>query len=142
MRLWAHLIWLKKNPGTTLMTCGPKEDKRLEALIQKWGEEVAAWAWWLYVNSDPPAYNLAPVKHVHQYSYEGKPRMREAEDESAVTRFPLSAFLAVEQGFSVQAAMLHEEYEKQVALATANGELKGCLNNWKYFRQDNVGDTD
>ncbi len=114
MRLWVHVIWLKTNPGVTLMTCGPREDKKLEALIQKWDEQTVAYAWWLYVNSDPPAYHLAPVKHVHQYSYNGQPRMREAEDEGAITRFPLSAFLAVSEGFEVQAAMHKEMFEKSL----------------------------
>ena len=41
MRLWVHVIWLKTNPGVTLMTCGPREDKKLEALIRRGASEEA-----------------------------------------------------------------------------------------------------
>jgi uncharacterized protein YozE (UPF0346 family) len=94
------------------MTCGPKEDKKFEVLVTKWGEEVAAWAWWLYVNSEPPAYHLEPMQHVDKYSKgDGNIFARQVEDTSAITRFPLSAFLAVSQGFEVQAAMHKEMFD-------------------------------
>ncbi len=114
MRLWVHRIWLQKNPETVLMTCGPREDKRLETFIHRQPHElVAAYAWWLYVNSDPPAYNLAPLVHIDKFvSQKGNVSFTQKEDTAAITRFPLSAFLAVSQGYEVKALL---DYEKLLA---------------------------
>jgi hypothetical protein len=106
MRLWAHVIWLKKNPTTPLALCGPKEDRKLEYLIGQYGEEKVAYAWYLYVNAKPSPYNLKPVKHVDKFTTaNGHIMATTVKDSSAITRFPLSAFLAVNTGFIVQSCL-------------------------------------
>lgn len=113
MRLWVHLIWLDTNPQTTLQIAGPREDRKLEDLISGWGDEyVVATAWYLYVNSEPRAYNLEPVNHVNKYSSKDgtKTYVSQVEDQSAVTRFPLSAFLATSEGYVVQASLMVEGF--------------------------------
>jgi hypothetical protein len=122
MRLWVHVIWLETNPQTTLQICGPKEDRKLEDFIRQWGEETAALAWYFYVNSEPRAYNLEPVNHVSKFqSKDGKSTyVNQVEDQSAVTRFPLSAFLATSEGYGVRASMVIDEFSK----ARDSGELK------------------
>jgi hypothetical protein len=103
MRLWVHLLWRQTN-GRVLQTAGPREDGKLEALINLHGEAQTAVAWWLYVNSDPRAYNLEPVMHVDKFtSKAGKTYVNQVEDQGAITRFPLSAFLAVNEGYIVEA---------------------------------------
>ena len=137
MRLWVHVIWLKKNPGTTLMTCGPKEDKKLEALIQKWDEETAAYAWWLYVNSEPLAYRLEPAQHVDKYtSPAGHIFARQVEDTASITRFPLSAFLAVSQGFEIQACMQRQMFNEAADQIIATRKEAGKTGPWSDADRD------
>jgi len=96
---WVFRIWRKKNSGTSLPTFGegpkmkhPGEQHKLEELIQETeqimpepasareAERIVAYAWALYVFADPPVYNLDP-------------------DEGKVTKFPLSSFVEVAQGY-------------------------------------------
>jgi len=121
MRLWVHLIWLETNPQTTLQIAGPKEDRKLEDFIRNWDEATAALAWHLYVNSSPRAYNLEAVNHVDKYvPKDGKNIMaRQVADQSAITRFPLSAFLATSEGYAVQ-AKLH--FDKLFELRKQHGK--------------------
>ncbi len=113
MRLWVHVIWLKKNPTTPLALCGPKEDRKLEYLIQQYGEDKTAYAWYLYVNAKPAPYNLKPVKHVDKFTTaKGNIMTTTVKDAGAITRFPLSAFLAVEAGFTIQSCLHYDAFTK------------------------------
>jgi len=113
MRLWVHLIWRRQN-SSILATAGPKEDRKLEDFIQLHGEQQAAYAWHLYVNNDPRPYNLEPVKHVDKFtSKAGKTYMNTLEDQGAITRFPLSAFLAMPDGFLVEAMVRLSEIKSR-----------------------------
>jgi hypothetical protein len=106
---WVFRIWAKKNGGanygTPLNTFGsgwkmrrPGEADRLDSLIadtsmqievaqdsMREAERIVAYAWALYVFADPPMYNLE--------ARQGK-----------VTKFPLSSFIEVSQGYIVAAA--------------------------------------
>jgi len=109
MRLWVHLIWRQAN-GSVLMTSGPRENTKLEELINLCGEQYLAYAWYLYVNSEPRAYNLEPLKHVDKFqSKNGKTYMNTLVDTASITRFPLSAFLAVYEGYFVEAKIRCED---------------------------------
>jgi hypothetical protein len=126
MRVWVHVIWLKTN-NSVLQTAGPKEDRKLEDLITEWKERVVACAWYMYVNAEPRPYNLTPVQHVDKFSYVNKQGrdttvVREVADEASITRFPLSAFLAVAEGYLVKASMEIEECENQIKEARAQGQ--------------------
>lgn len=113
MRLWAHLIWHDRN-GSVLQTAGPKENERFESMLHEWGEEKIAYAWYLYVNAEPCPYNLEPVKHVDEFtSKKGNRIVREVENTAAITRFPLSAFLAVSEGYIIKASV---ELDKVLAV--------------------------
>ena len=117
MRLWVHVIWRQVNHPTVLQTAGPREDGKLESLINQWGEHVVAFAWWKYVTAEPRPYNLAPVQHVDRFSYtdkksgERKTSVNAVEDQGAITRFPLSAFVAVAEGYLVNASMSWDELQ-------------------------------
>jgi len=113
MRLWVHTIW-HATTGKVLQTAGPKENERFEELLHKWGDEKTAYAWWLYCTADPRPYNLEPVQHVDEFTTKtGSRVVREVENQAAITRFPLSAFLAVSEGYLVRASI---EIDKFVAL--------------------------
>lgn len=128
MRLWVHVIWLKKNPTTPLALCGPKEDRKLEYLIHQYGEDKIAYAWYLYVNAKPAPYNLRPVTHVDKFTTKtGNIMATKVRDTSSITRFPLSAFLAVEDGFTVQSCLHLDALNKAYEQAQAEGK-KG--NDW------------
>jgi hypothetical protein len=113
MRLWVHLIWLETNPNNTLATAGPREDRRLEELIQRFpadGELTAAIAWRLYVTAEPRPYNLEAVNiATKNTSRAGNTYIDRAEDHSSITRFPLSAFLATSEGYVVRACLLMDK---------------------------------
>jgi hypothetical protein len=121
MRLWVHVIWLQANHQTVLQTAGPREDDKLEKLINEYKEHVVALAWYKYVNASPRPYNLAAVQHVDRFSYadkktgELKTSTNQVEDQGAITRFPLSAFIAVAEGYLVTAMMTWEEVETKKA---------------------------
>jgi hypothetical protein len=121
MRLWVHVLWLQTNRQTVLQTAGPREDAKLEALINQYGEHVVAFAWHKYVNADPRPYNLSAVQHVDRFNYTDKrsgqlkTMVNQVEDQGAITRFPLSAFLAVAEGYLVTANMASEELEAKRA---------------------------
>lgn len=121
MRLWVHVIWRRQNSPVVLQTAGPREDRKLESLINDHGDQVVAFAWCKYVTADPSPYNLAPVQHVDRFNYadkksgELKTAVNTLEDHGAITRFPLSAFLAVADGYLVEAAMSWEELQQRRA---------------------------
>jgi len=105
VRPWAYAIWRQKNQkyGSVLATL-PTDGNKLEALIQEYGELTVMVAWLEYVYADPPMYNLEPVTHVAEGTYKsGKKWMAEAEDQSAITKFPLTSFLKVPDGFIAEA---------------------------------------
>jgi hypothetical protein len=113
MRLWVHTIWHAVT-AAVLQTAGPKENERFENLLHKWGEEKTSYAWFLYCNANPKPYNLEPVKHVDEFmSRNGNKIVREVENTAAITRFPLSAFLAVAEGYLVKAKLEMEAYMAQ-----------------------------
>jgi hypothetical protein len=113
MRLWVHTIWHSAN-GRVLQTAGPREDENFERVLHEWGEEKTAYAWFLYCNADPRPYNLEAVKHVDEFtSKKGNRIVREVENQAAITRFPLSAFLAVREGYLVRAAIEIDEFMAQ-----------------------------
>lgn len=103
VRPWAYRIWTNET-RQPLVTQTPKDGNGLEALIKENGEFVTAVAWSLYVHADPPLYHLEPVKHVDEFiTKKGNKWVSEKEDESAITKFPLSSFLKVPDGFVVMA---------------------------------------
>jgi hypothetical protein len=113
MRLWVHTIWHSAT-GRVLQTAGPKENERFEALLHQWSDEKTAYAWWLYCHADPSPYNLEAVKHVDEFtSKKGNRIVREVENQAAITRFPLSAFLAVAEGYLVRASIEIDEFMAQ-----------------------------
>ena len=96
---WVFRIWTKKNGGTPLPTFGEgskfrrePESSKLERLIcetesvmpepasRREAERIVAYAWALYVFADPPVYCLE-------------------KREGKVTKFPLSSFVEVSQGY-------------------------------------------
>jgi hypothetical protein len=99
-----------------LQTAGKREDHKFEELIREFdkdGEFTVAIAWHLYVNQEPRPYNLAPVEvATKNIAKSGKAWVDRASDESAITRFPLSAFLAVSEGYMVGARLLLDEYDE------------------------------
>src|SRR5260370_26560372 len=106
MRLWVHTIWHHATGGCVLQTAGPKENERFEELLHSWGDEKTAYAWALYCNATPRPYNLEPVVHVDEFtSKKGNRIVKEVVNQAAVTRFPLSAFLAVAEGYLVKASL-------------------------------------
>jgi hypothetical protein len=135
MRLWVHLIWRQTNGGV-LQTAGPKENGRLEELINRYGEQHVAYAWYLYVNSEPRAYHLEPVKHVDKFtSKNGKTYVNHVEDEGAVTRFPLSAFLALNEGYIVEATIRIQDKgghmgDKEAVVRALKGVVPGLNSKW------------
>jgi hypothetical protein len=100
VRPWAYRIWTNKN-GQPLVTRMPKDGNQLEGLIEEHGEMVVAVAWASYVIADPPVYNLAPVTVVHKWTNpkNGRQHVDSADDESAITKFPLASFLKVSDGY-------------------------------------------
>ncbi len=144
MKLWVHVIWLKTNPGVTLQTMGPKEDRKFESFIYRFqngdgfDETRAALAWYLYVNSTPRAYNLRPVRHVDKFTTKnGNVIARAVKDTSALTRFPLSAFLAVCDGYYVQASMQVDAFVK--AAATRKQDTSKSI-TWLVREELGIGD--
>src|SRR5580704_4648463 len=132
MRLWVHLIWRRAN-SSILATAGPREDRKLEDFIHQHGERVAAYAWYLYVNNEPRPYNLEAVKHVEKFqSKAGKVYVNTHEDQGAITRFPLSAFLAMPDGFLVEALLRYTEIQNRTR------EGKDFMNRDGYFLLDAV----
>jgi hypothetical protein len=126
MRLWAHTIWHAAT-NRVLQTCGPKENDKFEKFLHEWGEEKTAYAWYLYCNADPAPYNLEPVKHVDEFtSKKGNRVVRELENQAAITRFPLSAFLAVSEGYIVRATI---EIDEVLAQPKGERHLSGGLRN-------------
>jgi hypothetical protein len=106
MRLWVHRIWRYTNE-TPLRTCGPKEDKKFEALVSKEGELIVAYAWNAYVSADPPPYVLDSVTRrgdaeLKKYGHE------HWEDTSVRTFFPLSAFLYDPSSYLIEAKLFAE----------------------------------
>jgi hypothetical protein len=119
MRLWVHTIWIHVNKQP-LQTMGPKENALLEAVITAWEDEVkVALGWYLYCTADPRPYNLQSVMHVDEMiTKTGKRIVSQVENQAAITRFPLSAFLSSPEGYIVKAAMVIDE------LPAANEEGK------------------
>lgn len=143
MRVWVHVIWLKTN-NSVLQTAGPKEDRRLEDLINQWNERSVAYAWYMYVTASPRPYNLAPVQHVDKFNYVNKQGrdttvVREVADESSITRFPLSAFLAVCEGYLVKAKMDIEAAEDEMRALLAQGKSAAGL--LRYGAYEGIGQT-
>jgi hypothetical protein len=69
-----------------------------------------ALAWWLYVNDEPRPYHLSPVSiAVKGRSKAGNEYIQQADDYSSITRFPLSAFLATNEGYIVRARLTVEK---------------------------------
>jgi hypothetical protein len=109
MRLWVHTIWHTAT-GRVLQTAGPKENERFESMLHENGEQILAYAWSLYCFADPRPYNLEPVKHVDEFtSKKGNRIVREVENQASITRFPLSAFIAVAEGYIVKARIEFDE---------------------------------
>jgi hypothetical protein len=112
MRLWVHKIWRDATGGRVLQTAGPKEDRKFEDFLHQHGDAKAAYAWWLYCNAEPAPYNLEAVKHVDEFtSKNGNRIVLEKENQAAITRFPLSAFLAVAEGYLVNASFEIDEVQ-------------------------------
>ncbi len=113
MRLWVHKIWLYAN-DCPLHTGGPKENAKFESLLHEEGEAITALAWAMYVFEEPRMYNLEPVKHVDEMQLKsGGKWVQEIENQSAITRFPLSAFLATAEGYCVKARLELETNDKE-----------------------------
>jgi hypothetical protein len=135
MRLWVHLIWRQTN-ARQLTVAGPRENEKLERMIGEWGEDVTAYAWYLYVNADPRPYNLEPVKHVEKFtSKAGKTYMNQLEDGGSITRFPLSAFLATSEGFIVEAKIRLSQKESYLAelrelVESLRAQIPGLDRKW------------
>lgn len=112
IRRWAYMIWREVN-DVPLVT-QPKDGGKLEELIQAHSEQIAALAWWLYVNANQPVYQLEPVMlYEERVSKAGKKYTFSYEDKSSVTKFPLSSFLKVAAGYIVEAeAILDSPKEK------------------------------
>lgn len=104
VRRWAYAIWMEHQMSVLMTTS--TDGKKLEALISEYGELCVAYAWYTYVHGgDGIWYHTEAVKHIDEgrYKNSGKKFVIELEDTSAITRFPLAAFLAVPDGCIVAA---------------------------------------
>jgi hypothetical protein len=127
VRRWAYAIWMNYHLGAVLMTL-PRDGEKLEALITEHGELTVVLAWNEFViGGEGRWYHTASVTHVDEFTTKsGKKMIIEKEDDSAVTRFPLAAFLAVPDGCVVaaqnemQKPNWKERNKRVLALVTKN----------------------
>ncbi len=112
MRLWIHKIWLKETPYLPLPTCGPRENKKLEALIKEHGEMVVARAWFEFVTADPHPYKL------------------DDDETGAATRYPLSVFLSDPDSYIVVALLAAEKGALTSGMAFAFEPAKYIPKKW------------
>lgn len=112
VRPWAYRIWAQSGYGP-LMTL-PRDGAGLEALVAEHGEMTVALAWYIFiVECEGRLWHQEPVEHVDEFTTKsGKKIVRTVEDQSAVTKFPLAAFLAVPDGciVAVQDAMRNQDW--------------------------------
>ncbi len=57
-------MWASLDHASHPLNVVPPHARKLEKLIQQYGERRVAIAWLLYVREDPPKYNLYPVEVV------------------------------------------------------------------------------
>jgi hypothetical protein len=112
VRSWVHRIWAKENM-LTVCRIHKTDRKQLEELIKENSERVAMLAWHLYVNEDPPSYNIE-----NDTPDKGQPTF---------TRFPLCAFFSVSEGYLVQAKTLLDTDEAAYILGKSVSEFLRSL---------------
>jgi hypothetical protein len=109
---WANRIWRDHakvvdedgnmndaNPST--LAIHPKDAEELEALQEEHHPLLVATAWLLYVEKEPPLYNLAAVRVVSKWTNpkNGYEHVDAYFDSGQITKFPLRSFLKVSDGF-------------------------------------------
>src|SRR5690242_15568012 len=111
VRPWAYRIWRACHSRTlhTLASDGPA----LQRLIEAHGELPMMYAWALFVHDEQPLYHLEPVKHVDEFtSKKGNKIVQQLDNESAITNFPLAAFLKVPDAFIFEAKEVFKQLER------------------------------
>jgi hypothetical protein len=107
---WANRIWLDHakvvdgdigDANPSALAIHPKDAEKLEALLEEHHPLLVVTAWLLYVKNEPPLYNLAAVHVISKWTNpkNGVEHVDRYLDTSQITKFPLTSFLKVSDGF-------------------------------------------
>ena len=118
VRPWVHKIFGAARRCRPCCPVLPTDGAKLEALIQEHGELVVMYAWYVFVDDgEGTMWHADPVVHVDEFtSKKGNKILREIEDTSSRTSWPLASFLKCPDGplFAAKEALAKPDWRKDL----------------------------